>query len=333
VPPSRRRTASRRRTRSPSSRSATSAADGAAALEALERAFAPLGLNVLLPLSPAAFDAACAPVSPGLRLGALRAGAQAALVVGSGGPGFFARFGASAEAHDGLPNPLDRFTRRAVEVRSRRRSDRWRRSWPRVPVRRRASDSVPAPGVRQAPDPRVADPPRVRPWWAYRALVLVDVELPAPPPATAAGCPALRGRLPGGRGPRTALDPDCTRLEAGLPAIVCRADRLHPRAEHAYSAEGLAFHMGLDAETPTGGLWTGSSLPRAPWPPRSLRTSRGGLEDRGQTGRRRRPGQTVVILESMRWRCPSVARRRQSVGRAREEDAVERAPARQARPA
>jgi len=49
-----------------------------------------------------------------LRLAQLLPGASAAVIVGSGGPTFFERFEQSAEAADGWPHPLDRFTGRVV---------------------------------------------------------------------------------------------------------------------------------------------------------------------------------------------------------------------------
>src|SRR5215831_13516220 len=88
---------------------------------ALRSSLAARGFNLLLPLSEAAFDGACAPVAPALRLRALLDAAAppagevaSAIIVGSGGRAMFERFRAAPEAADGLRHPLDRFTRAAV---------------------------------------------------------------------------------------------------------------------------------------------------------------------------------------------------------------------------
>src|SRR5581483_9751777 len=88
---------------------------------ALRAALAARGFNLLLPLSEAAFDGACAPVAPALRLrGLLGEGAPpaggviSAIIVGSGGRTMFERFRAAPEAVDGARHPLDRFSRAAV---------------------------------------------------------------------------------------------------------------------------------------------------------------------------------------------------------------------------
>ncbi|HVV52822.1 MAG TPA: hypothetical protein VHO06_24385, partial [Polyangia bacterium] len=65
---------------------------------------------MLLPLSPAAFDGAAAP----LRLAELLPAAAGAVVVGAGGRAFFAGFERAPEAADGAPDPLDRYTARVV---------------------------------------------------------------------------------------------------------------------------------------------------------------------------------------------------------------------------
>src|SRR5947209_20272423 len=92
-----------------------------ASLAALRSALTVRGFNLLLPLSERAFDAACAPVAPALRLrGLLGKGAPpggevvSAILVGSGGRAMFERFRTAPEATDGARNPLDRFTRAAV---------------------------------------------------------------------------------------------------------------------------------------------------------------------------------------------------------------------------
>jgi ferredoxin len=217
---------------------------------------APLGLNVLLPLSPPTFDAACAPVAPGLRLGALRAGAAGAVVVGSGGPTFFARFAASPEAGDGAANPLDRFTRRAVEAEvaaalgplgvGHGLAFPFAGTAPVIPFQRLGR----AAGLGGPGPLGLQIHPVYGPWWAYRALVLVDVALPTaePPGDGCAGCPApCVSACPAGAVRLGGFSiPDCheRRLEAEPCRLSCAARIACIRGPvHRYSDEGLAFHM------------------------------------------------------------------------------------------
>jgi hypothetical protein len=214
---------------------------------------------VLLPLDRAAFDGACAPVAPALRLASLLAGAEAALVVGSGGPTFFDRFAREAlEARDGRSDPLDRYTRRVVEL-----------AVPRAleplgvghavafPFQRTDGGSylpfqrLGRAAVLGAPGPLgLQIHATYGPWWAYRALVVVDCALP---PAQAlgdacAGCPA----------PCVATCPVGAVQASGFVVPACHARRLAAPAchlscaariacvrgpEHRYRDEELAFHM------------------------------------------------------------------------------------------
>jgi hypothetical protein len=220
-------------------------------LEPLRLALEALGLNVWLPLEAAAFDAAVGP----LRLESLLAGARGAAIAGSGGRAFFERFAASPEAGDGGRNPLDRYTARVISAAT--------------------SDALAGTGVRHAVGyPFGADPvipfqrlgraaglggpgplalqihPVFGPWWAYRALIVVDRAVdPAPAPGDAcAGCPA----------PCVAACPGRAVSLGGFQIPACHAHRIAAAEcrtscaariacirgpEHRYSDEQLAFHM------------------------------------------------------------------------------------------
>jgi hypothetical protein len=222
-----------------------------------------VGLNVLLPLEAAAFDAACAPVAPGLQLETLVPGARAALIVGSGGPSFFDLFKReSAERRDGLPNPLDRFTRAVVERTARAaleplgvgyalRFPFLVASGPHIPFQRLGR----AAGLGPPGPLGLQIHPTFGPWWAYRALVVLDTPLPALAPLGdgCAGCPA----------PCVAACPAGAVQLSGFVIPACHARRLAAEPcrrscaariacirgpEHRYTVDQLAFHM--DASMP-----------------------------------------------------------------------------------
>jgi epoxyqueuosine reductase QueG len=218
-----------------------------------------LGLNVLLPLPAAAFDAACAPVAPALRLGRLLPGAAGAVVVGSGGPAFFDRFAREApERGDGAAHPLDRYTRWVVgEAVARAMAPLGAAhalffpfvafaGEPHLPFQRlgRAAGAA-------APGPLgLQIHPTYGPWWAYRALVVVDRPLDAGAPLgePCAGCPApCVTACPGGAVQLTGfLVPAChaRRLAAEPCRLSCAARIACVRGpEHRYSDGQLAFHM------------------------------------------------------------------------------------------
>jgi hypothetical protein len=223
----------------------------------LERSLVPLGLNVLLPLDPAAFDAAVAPVAPRVSLAALLPGARAALIVGSGGPTFFDGFAAGApEARDGAPNPLDRFTRRAVGMAARSALEPlgvrhavyhpFDGAEPLLPFQRLGR----AAGLGGPSPLGLQIHPVFGAWWAYRALVVLDRALPsaAPPGDGCEGCPA----------PCVAACPASAVARAGFSVAVCHSHRQVAEPcrlscaariacvrgpEHRYRDEELAFHM------------------------------------------------------------------------------------------
>ena len=222
-------------------------------------------MNVQLPVSAAAFDAACAPVAPTLALASLLPGAASALVVGSGGPVFFDGFARAGEASDGRPHPLDRYTRGIVEEAAAAalgplgaahvehfpfvRSDVSARGAPTATVipfqrlGRAAGLGAPGPLGLQIH-------PVYGPWWAYRALIVLDVALPpGPAPGDAcAGCPA----------PCVEACPAAAVQRSGFVIAACHARRLVDEPcrlscaariacvrgpEHRYDAAELAFHM------------------------------------------------------------------------------------------
>ena len=264
-----------------------------AVLPALERALGRWGLNVVAPLTRSAFDAACAPVST-LTLDGLLPGARAAVVVASGGPAFFDRFaGGSAEAGDGAPHPLDRYTKRVAEAAAAEALAPlavghavyfpfdWAslkvgtlKGFPHPPAMVRGEQSSPAPRA-VIPFQRLGRAlglggpgplglqihPVFGPWWAYRALVVVDRDLAAGPPIGdgCAGCDA----------PCVAACPASAVARTGFAVAACHARRLAAAPcrlscaariacirgpEHRYTDGELAFHMA--ASMP-------KSLPRA----------------------------------------------------------------------
>ena len=177
--------------------------------------------------------------------------------MGSGGPAFFDRFAhESPEAHDGAPNPLDRFTARVVNATvadalaplavTHSTYFPFTTSEPLIPFQRLGR----AAGLGGPGPLGLQIHPVFGPWWAYRALVVVDCELPpAPAPGdSCAGCDA----------PCVAACPAGAVAIAGFDVPACHARRLLVDAcrlscaariacvrgpEHRYSDGQLAFHM------------------------------------------------------------------------------------------
>lgn len=213
---------------------------------------------MLLPLDAGAFDAACAPVAPELRLETLLGGARGALVVGSGGPAFFDRFTReSLELADGLPNPLDRFTRAVVEAAAAAALRPLGVGYAlRFPFLAGAGPHLPFQRLGRAAGLGPPGPlglqihPVFGPWWAYRALVVVDTPLPslAAPGDGCAGCPApCVDACPAGAVRRAGFDvPAChARRLAGEPCRSSCAARIAcvRGPQHRYGDRQLAFHM------------------------------------------------------------------------------------------
>jgi epoxyqueuosine reductase QueG len=210
-----------------------------------------------LPLPPDAFDAACAAASLDVRLERLLPGARAAVVVGSGGPTFFERFARDApEAHDGAPHPLDRFTARIVGEAvggalapigvAHATYFPFAHAAPLIPFQRLGR----AAGLGGPGPLGLQIHPVFGPWWAYRALVVIDRDLPpGPPPGDGcAGCDApCVAACPAGAVAVTGfVVPAChaRRLSAEACRLSCAARIACVRGPaHRYSDGQLAFHM------------------------------------------------------------------------------------------
>jgi hypothetical protein len=190
-------------------------------------------------------------------LAALLDGARAALIVGSGGPAFFDGFeAAGVEAADGGPNPLDRYTRRVVEAIAMATLGPlgvghavffpFAGATPVIPFQRLGR----AAGVGPPGPLGLQIHPVYGPWWAYRALIVIDSALSTGPSLgdVCAGCPA----------PCVAACPGAAVSLAGFSIPACHAHRLRAvpcrlscaariacvrGPEHRYRDEALAFHM------------------------------------------------------------------------------------------
>ena len=220
-------------------------------LAALAPPLAELGLNVALPLAREAFDVAAGP----LTLDDLQAGAAGAVIVGSGGPTFFNRFEGGPESRDGAPNPLDRYTERVV-TRTARDALAPRGAAhvvhfpfgvrPLIPFQRLGR----AAGLGGPGPLGLQIHPTFGPWWAYRALIVLDRPLSsAPPPGDGcAGCDA----------PCVAACPAGAVARGGFDVVACHARRSVAEPcrlscaariacvrgpEQRYRDAELAFHM------------------------------------------------------------------------------------------
>ena len=237
-------------------------------VDRLRGSLAARGFNILLPLSEPAFDAACAPVAPTLRLRSLYPAASGALIVGSGGRALFEHFGGSPERGDGRASPLDRFTAAAIgaaTVEALQEGDGdgdgaggFRLFFP-------FTDSVPAlPFQRLGRAAGLGGPgplglqihPEFGPWWAYRGLIALALS-DAGWAAAASGGPLGDG-CAGCAAPCVAACPAGAVRSAGFSIADCHARRLTAPdcrlscaarircvrgPEHRYTDEQLAFHM------------------------------------------------------------------------------------------
>ena len=204
-----------------------------------------------MPLDAAAFDLAAAP----LRLDALLPGAVCAVIVGAGGRAFFQRFSQAPERRDGGPDPLDRYTARAVAVAvaaalagagARYAIGHPFGGDPVIPFQRlgrAAGLGGPGPLALQIH-------PTYGPWWAYRALVVLDQPVPAAPAPGdgCAGCSApCVAACPAGAVARTGFDVRaCHAHRRVAPACYdsCAARLACIRGpEQRYEDQQLAFHM------------------------------------------------------------------------------------------
>jgi hypothetical protein len=220
------------------------------------------GLDVWISLDAPTFDGACAPVAPALTLASLLPAvpsAMSALVVGSSGRAFFAGFERSSEAADGRPDPLDRYTRVVVNDVARTSLGPFGVTFvTRFPFVGQTESGGPIPFQRlgRAAGLAPASPlglqihPIFGAWWAYRALLVVDVSLPATTPLDdgCAGCPA----------PCVDACPGHAVHVGGFDIAACHTHRLasppcHSSCvarlacvrgpKHQYTEAQLAFHM------------------------------------------------------------------------------------------
>lgn len=174
-------------------------------------------------------------------------------MVGSGGRPFFEAF---TRARDAGPDPLDRYTRSVVEGAARAALAPL--GVAHVELFPFMGETVVVPFQRLGRAAGLGGPsplglqthPVYGAWWAYRALIVLDAELPraAPVGDGCAGCPA----------PCVAACPASAVRREGFDVIACHARRLVAEPcrlscvarhacirgpEHRYSDEQLAFHM------------------------------------------------------------------------------------------
>ena len=220
-------------------------------LQALRERLAGEALRIVLPLSAAAFDAVAVAAGAGAA-GDLIDGAAGVVLIGDGGPGFFARFRDAAPYASGADHPLDDFTRgcitAAVDEVLGPRGLPFKVLFPFAG----SGAGAPLPFQRLGQAAGLPEPgplglqihPEFGPWWAYRALVVVAEPLEAEP-ALLPWCPpcerpCVRGCLVHARQP--------DRSSAAGLQIACGDDcgarlRCPVGREHAYPADQLAFHL------------------------------------------------------------------------------------------
>lgn len=271
-----------------------------------------------MPLAADAFDDACAPVSS-LRLRQLLPTGRSAVLIGSGGRDFFERFVAETSGGDGAPNPLDRFTRRTVTevvgavMASAPSGVAYRVLFPFVgespgtPVipfqrlGRAAGLGGPGPLALQIH-------PEFGPWWAYRALLLLDQELPPTDPVGdgCAGCDApCVAACPAHAVQTTGFVLDACH-DRRLAAAACREScaariRCVRGPQHRYSESQLAFFM--RASMPLTAVRRTVSTAR-PMPSVNAHITGTVWKIEVKVGDTVAEGQTVVILESMKMEMP-----------------------------
>ena len=165
------------------------------------------------------------------------------------------------------------------------------------------------------------------PWWAYRALLVVDRALPpaaAPPGDGCAGCAApCVAACPAGAVARAGFDvPAChaRRLAAEPCRLSCAARIACVRGpEHRYSRRPARLpHGGVDAEALAGRLTAGRAvlLCVAMATPVNAHITGTVWKIEVKVGDTVAEGQTVVILESMKMEMPVESpRRREGVRR------------------
>jgi epoxyqueuosine reductase len=226
-------------------------------LSALERALAPLGLNLVGATAPERYDAL---VPAPYALGRLMPDARGVIVIGSGGSAFwtaFRAFCALNPEHEARPDPLDDFTRLVVEEAARPLVGPGSRfvypfAFADDPVSFLALGECAGLGRRSLLGVLVH--PVFGPWMALRAAILVPVALDVPPPddgfdpcpgcverACIAACPAGAVGDGGWDIPRCAahrvapVDGCAERCHARFDCVLGRA--------HRYPPDALAYHQ------------------------------------------------------------------------------------------
>ena len=205
-------------------------------------------LHIVLPLSAAAFDAVVTPFG-GRRAGDLVEGAAGVVLIGDGGPGFFAHFRDAAPYASGADHPLDDFTRACIGAAVREVLGPLDVASRVLFPFSAGSGDAPLPFQRLGRAAGLPDPgplglqlhPEFGPWWAYRALVVMAAALEAEPPMLP-WCPPC--------------DQPCVRGCAiheqggddGTTAGPCGDDcggrsRCPVGRQHAYPPDQIGFHL------------------------------------------------------------------------------------------
>jgi hypothetical protein len=250
---------------------------GTEILAGLRGRLAEEGLHVVLPLGAAAFDEASV-ARGGPRLTALWPRAAGAVLVGDGGPTFFARSGGgTADAPTPLSaDPLDDFTRARVAASVAEALRPWglpfRILHPFVGDRRGKDPVLPFQRLGQAaglPEPGplgLQIHPIFGPWWAYRACVLVPVALATEPPLAPSCATCSR--------PCVAACPAGAVVDGGFQFDRCVARRRVDAACQESCAARLRCPVGLAQRYPDDqlGFHMRASLAHLPAPPPTTET-------------------------------------------------------------
>ena len=243
---------------------------------------------MLLPLSERAFDGACAPVAPALRLRALlgeaappAARSRARSSSAAAGGRCSSAFASAPEATDGVRNPLDRYTRPRSAL---RRGRRWARPASRTGSTSRSRTApcaaFPAPrprgGIGAARAAGPANPSRARAVVGVSSADSARGRLERLAPATplgdaCAGCPApCVPACPAGAVRLTGSPcPNVTRAGARRLLAICRATRASAASAASSTATPTSssrFTCGRRCRCSARGRSAVPTL-RVPWPP------------------------------------------------------------------
>jgi epoxyqueuosine reductase len=219
-------------------------------LAALTQALGRVGLHIVRPVSQDALDRE----GVAFRLEAFLPGARTALVIGDGGPAFFAGFSAAqAASSDADPDPLERYTVAVVSAAVATVLPADVRAL-RFPFGREADLPIQslgrAAGIPPGGPLGLQIHPQFGPWWAYRALLLVRETIPPLPP--------LIGSCAGCSEPCASACPVGAPTAVGFQVNVCAEERERSPvcgescgarsacivgSEHRYPPGQLGFHM------------------------------------------------------------------------------------------